>query len=291
MGVETCPALGMYWVALAIWAFLILGISGAPNNVNSNSIRDARQGPFGASIFDNEEFELSPIGSVEYEYTEEDYEEEVFEDLDVLYSEDFYGDYEEEFIEPIRNEVDYDYDESAVPFGNSIFNLDDIEKSPIADVEYEYDYEDYNYIDDTPQIPIKAETPIKKEIGTEKQTVPPETLPTKSIMIKSYPEIIYHKFKPIYVEHEKKLPSSVHPSASAPEFKPIHAQPSYNYRFTPAELQYMYGKPSQQNEKRKPKQIVDTNPFTGLVKHITTKVGNIVRFVTETIRSPKKLFI
>ena len=132
-----------------------------------NNHRDVKQfsfsGPFGASIFDDEEFELSPIGTVEYEYTEEDYDDDVTDDIDVLYYEDFYGDYEEEFIEPVSNEVDYEYDESAGPFGNSIFNLDDIEKSPIADVEYEYDYEDYNFIDDTVQEPIKTEVPIKKE--------------------------------------------------------------------------------------------------------------------------------
>ena len=277
-------------------------MSAAPSADHGNSIRVGRQGlillcekwinnsssgPFGASIFDGEEFELAPIGDIEYEYDSEDYEDEPIEDLDALYPEAEYGDYNETFIEPV---VDYEYDESIGPFGNSIFDFDDIETAPIADIEYEYDYEDYNYIDDTIEEPSKDKVPSTIDLITKSKGKNPvkETPPPKPTQINSYPLITYNNFKPIYQHNEKKV------TDLAPQFKPkarpnLETQFVQSYRFTHAELQYMYGKPGKQTQKPKPDQTSNTNPFNVLVRCFRTKMGNIVRFVTERIRNPKKL--
>jgi len=280
----------MCWVTSASWALLPVVMSVAPSADQGNSIRVGRQGPFGASIFDGEEFELASIGDIEYEYDSEDYEDEPIDDLDDLYPEAEYGDYNETFIEPVRNEVDYEYDESIGPFGNSIFDFDDIETSPIADIEYEYDYEDYNYIDDTIEEPSKDKVPSTIDLITKSQGKNPvkETPPPKPTQINSYPLISYNNFKPIYQHNLKKVP------VLAPQLKPkprpnLETQFVQSYRFTHAELQYMYGKPRKQHQKPKPDQTSNTNPFNVLVRRFRTKMGNIVRFVTERIRNPKKL--
>jgi len=284
----------MYWVALAMWAALAVATTGAPSPVQQSSIRVKRQGPFGNSIFDGEEIELSPIGDIEYEYTAEDYADEPIEkedDLDELYDEEEYGDYDEKFIEPVRNEADYEYDESAGPFGNSIFNLDDIETSPIADIEYEYDYEDYNDIDDT--MASKNEPPTKTIVKTQPKIVKPIKEPPikKRIPIKPNPELSYN-FKPIYQQHPPKFSPQPTPPKFNPKPRPAsahHTQPNYGHRFTPAELYYMYGKPRKQKPSPKPNKVTASNPINSLVKKLRKKMVKIVRFVTERIRNPKKL--
>ena len=58
-----------------------------------------------------------------------------------LYTEDFYGDYDETFVPPPK--VELPDDPSSNPFGVDI-NFEDYELSDIRNVEYEYDYGDYN---------------------------------------------------------------------------------------------------------------------------------------------------
>jgi len=284
--------LGMYLVTLAIWATVPVAISGAPLLLTLKKVRTGRQSPFGNSIFDGEELELSPIGDVQYEYDAEDYEDEPNNDeveIDELYDEEEYGDYEEKFIEPVPVETDYEYDESAGPFGASIFNLDDIETSPIVDIEYEYDYEDYNDIDDTVKEPSKDQSLSKEAPTTKPKTVITSTQqPTaKSVIVKDFPPISYN-FKPIHQPSPPKFLSQ--PQSSPPKLqnKPRPApvqqtRPNYSHRFTPAELQYMYGKhrqPKNLKPKAKPEQAAQTNPIQGLVLKLRNKVEKIVRFFT-----------
>jgi hypothetical protein len=225
-----------------------------------------------------------------YDYAAEDYEDltidvDVDEDnLDELYDEEEYGDYEEEFIEPVRDETDYEYDETAGPFGASIFNLDDIETSPIVDVEYEYDYEDYNYIDDTVKEPSKDQSPSKAAPAPTPKTVITitETPTVKTASVKNFPEMSYN-FKPIHHQAPPKFQPQPQPTLPnlQPKPRPATVQqtwPTYSYRFTPAELQYMYGKHRQQKPKTKPEKVVKTNPIQGLVIKLRNKVQKIVRF-------------
>ena len=57
----------------------------------------------------------------------------------------------------------------------------------------------------------------------------------------------------------------------------------YRYRFTPAELHYMYGKPRHQKPKPKPEQAAQTNQIQDLVKKLRNKVQKIVHFFTINI--------
>ena len=232
---------------------------------------------------------MSPIIYVEYDYSEEDYADaQVLKEptLDELYDEEEYGDYEEPFIEPPQE--DYVYDDTGGPFGASSFNLDDIETSPIADVEYEYDYEDYNTIDDTPiddedvVQPTKENTP--KEIAPKQiPTVKPKIV--QSIKVKT-PPVIYYNFRPVSSSSHHFSP----PQRVKPFVQPIR-NPANKYKFSPAELQYMYGKrqpkiPSgQEIKKKKP-----TNPLEIFVRKLQSKVEKILGFIRGDGRKPR-LFV
>ena len=172
--------------------------------------------------------------------------------------------------------------------------MDDIETSPIADVEYEYDYEDYNYIDDTVKEPSKDKSSSKAVPATKPKTVIIITEPptVKSVIVKDFPAISYN-FKPIHQQSPPKFQHQPSPPKLHPKPRPasVHqTQPNYRYRFTPAELHYMYGKPRQQKPKPKHEQAAQTNPIQDLVKKLRNKVQKIVRFVTGGMRNPRKLF-
>ena len=93
-------------------------------------------GLFGNSVFENENIALNPIGLKEYDYYDLDNSlDEIEEDL---YSENFYGDYDDTFVPPPVVPLK----ETSNPFGIDI-NFDDYKLSDIRNVEYEYDYDDY----------------------------------------------------------------------------------------------------------------------------------------------------
>jgi len=94
------------------------------------------RGLFGNSVFENEEIALNPIREVEYDYYDLDNALDGREED--LYSEDFYGDYDDSFVPPPVVALP----ETSNPFGIDI-NFDDYKLSDIRNIEYEYDYEDY----------------------------------------------------------------------------------------------------------------------------------------------------
>jgi len=243
-----------------------------------------------------------------------------------LYDEEDYGDYEEPFIEPVREEGDYEYDESAGPFGNSIFDLDEIETDPIADIQYEYDYdydydyEEYNEIDDSIEDNEIKDNEIEdneiEDFEIEDNDIEDNekvsqkdinTTPEPFIIYKPYTytitrtkviPIIENNFHPI---HQPKTPNFNSPPIPNPiqiytkQPTPVHVykhQPKYRYKFTPAELQYMYGKPKPQQQTKNPKPVKVTrpNPIQGFMRQLTNRVGKMVRFVQERIRNPRKIF-
>ena len=167
--------------------------------------------------------------------------------------------------------------------------MDDIETSPIADVEYEYDYEDYNYIDDTVKEPSKEKSPSKAAPATKPKTVITITQPpaVKTVNVPDFPAISYN-FKPIHQQAPPKFQPQPSPPKLHPKPRPasVHqTQPNYRYRFTPAELQYMYGK-HQKPKQPKPEQAA--NLIKVFVKKLRNKVQKIVRFVTGGMRNPRK---
>ena len=76
-------------------------------------------------------------------YIEYDYDEEEEDSANDLYTEYFYGDYDETFEPPPEKTVPVA--SSSNPFGVDL-NFDDYELSDIRNVEFEYDY-DYDYND------------------------------------------------------------------------------------------------------------------------------------------------
>ena len=76
-------------------------------------------------------------------YIEYDYDEEEEDSANDLYTEYFYGDYDETFEPPPEKTVPVA--SSSNPFGVDL-NFDDYELSDIRNVEFEYDY-DYDYTD------------------------------------------------------------------------------------------------------------------------------------------------
>ena len=138
---------------------------------------------FGSSIFENETIKLNSIKDEEYDYDELDNEI-----LDDVYSEDFYGDYDETFVPPPPAELPSE--ESSNPFGMKI-NFDDYKLSNIRDVEYEYDYEDYDYVDENEENRIETKNKelddaniLKTDIETEMETSKP-TLHLKYKILKN----------------------------------------------------------------------------------------------------------
>ena len=78
-------------------------------------------------------------------YIEYDYEEEEEDSANDLYTEYFYGDYDETFEPPPEKTVPVE--SSSNPFGVDL-NFDDYELSDIRNVVFEYDYDyDYDYTD------------------------------------------------------------------------------------------------------------------------------------------------
>ena len=94
-------------------------------------------GLFGTSVFENEKIALNPIGEIEYDYTEE-LDNDIPDVEEDLYTEDFYGDYDDTFVPPVPVTTP----RNANPFGVAI-NFDDYKLSDIRNVVYEYDYDEY----------------------------------------------------------------------------------------------------------------------------------------------------
>ena len=193
-------------------------------------------GLFGTSVFENEKIALNPIGEIEYDYTEE-LDNDIPDVEEDLYTEDFYGDYDDTFVPPVPVTTP----RNANPFGVAI-NFDDYKLSDIRNVEYEYDYDEY---EDT-----EIET---NEVGDEAA------------------DIVRDGVSPDAINETGNTPTPPRPvfqSQPRPQLKTKPQAP----RFSPTQLQYMgmVNRPHKPRHQHRQKQPSRQGTYNG--RQLTTCV-------------------
>merc|ERR1712226_983705 len=122
------------------------------------SNRQRREAIFGNSDFDESRIPLNGIKDIVYDYDYDSYDS-YEEDL---YSEDFYGDYDQTFTPPPKSKLPVVA--SSNPFGVPDLNFDEYALSDIRNIEYDYDYDDeYNEVDVVTVTPTDPDTKTKLE--------------------------------------------------------------------------------------------------------------------------------
>lgn len=213
-----------------------------------------RRGLFGPSVFENEKIALNPIGEIEYDYKEE-LDNDIPDVEEDLYTEDFYGDYDDTFVPPVPVTTP----RNANPFGVAI-NFDDYKLSDIRNVEYEYDYDEY---EDT-----EIET---NEVGDGDADFSPDAINE--------------------TENTLTPPRTVSQSHPRPHLNTNPHAP----RFNPTQLQYMGmvnrpHKPGHQHKQKQPSRLRSgvrgLGSLSGLVTALQAKVELLLRAVTRKLRIP-----
>ena len=249
-------------------------------------------GLFGTSVFENETIRLNPIKDVEYDYS--DLDNEIPDDV---YTEDFYGDYDETFVPPPVETPP----PSNNPFGIDI-NFDDYKLSDIRNIEYEYDYSNYdeedNEIEDEPAPPASPPPQgppglisefnlddyklsdikdIEYDYDDYYDDLDNEVVDTKATAINPPAPVLKYKYKIIKTVHH--APSSAGPVTY----------------FTPTQLKYMGikhhkqqqqpqipSRPRPRPQRTRPKPSV----LDGIVSKVQGKVNFLVGAVTRKWKFP-----
>ena len=246
-------------------------------------------GLFGESVFENEKIALNPIGSKEYDYY--DLDNSLDEIEDDLYSENFYGDYDETFVPPPVVPLK----ETSNPFGIDI-NFDDYKLSDIRNVEYEYDYEDYveeNLQDEVVKSPFGGDINIEdyklsdirnKEYEydyneDEDEKINEINVDEKVInTVVSKPQIKY-KYKiiktipPAFVPHQYVIRRPHH----------VRTPPHHPRPWRP------HVRPHRPRRPAAPRPQRPADPFTAFAVNIRKKVDSIFKAVTKKFNFPGRI--
>ena len=198
---------------------------------------------FGVSVFDESTIPLNGIKDIVYDYYDS-YEED-------LYSEDFYGDYDETFSPPPEQEVPDVA--SSNPFGVDI-NFEDYALSDIRNIEYEYDYDD-DYEDNVEY----------NEVDVEPLSQPDPDLKIK--LEETSPPVIHYKYKLFSPgkEYVRLTPTQLKYMGMMGVQKP--ARPA-----------------SHQSHQRRP---TTTSPLELLVSSVQNKLDFLLGLLTTKMKLPK----
>ena len=233
-------------------------------------------GLFGDSVFENEKISLNPIRLKEYDYY--DLDNSLDEKEEDLYSENFYGDYDDSFVPPPVVPLK----ETSNPFGIDI-NFDDYKLSDIRNVEYEYDYDDYEEENEIVKSPFGGDININdyklsdvKDKEYEYDYEDEEDEKVNEINVDSTavrkPQISY-KYKII-----KNIPQTFIPHhyvIRGPDHVTPPARPSRPHYWRP------YVRPHRARQPQRPR-----DPFTAFALNIRKKVDSIFKAVTKKFNFP-----
>lgn len=251
-------------------------------------------GLFGTSVFENETIRLNPIKDVEYDYS--DLDNEIPDDV---YTEDFYGDYDETFVPPPVVTPP----PSNNPFGIDL-NFDDYKLSDIRNIEYEYDYANYdeeedNEIEDEPAAPAPPAAQGPPGLISE--------FNLDDYKLSDIKDIEYD-----YYDYDDDLDNEV-VDTKATDIKPAAAAPALKYKykiiktvnlppsnagpvtyFTPTQLKYMGLKHQKQQQPQAPprqrprpqRNRPKPNILDGIVSKVQGKVNFLVGAVTRKWKFP-----
>ena len=227
-----------------------------------------------------------------------------------LYSEDFYGDYDDTFVPPPVVALK----ETSNPFGIDI-NFDDYKLSDIRNVEYEYDYEDYEEeieeneivkspfgvdinIDDYKLSDVRnkeyeydyeeEEDEKINEIDVDEKIITtfvrkPQITYKYKIIKQNHQAFIPHQYiirRPHQVRTPPPRPSPHHHTLARP-WRP-YVRPHRHQR--PAAPQ-----PNRPHRPAAPQPHRPRDPFTALAVNIRKKVNSIFRAVTKKFNFPGQI--